>query len=99
LTKKAVVYYIEQGLACPAIMENGYRDFSENDVERLRKISILRGLGLAVSDIQMVLENQSGGALNKVSHTKDMELSELREKQSLIENLRGIMIGKMLRRS
>ena len=28
LTKKAVEYYTEQGLICPNILENGYRDFS-----------------------------------------------------------------------
>ncbi len=33
LTKKAVEYYIEQGLISPDIMENGYRDFSQDDVE------------------------------------------------------------------
>ena len=35
LTKKAIVYDVEQGLVCPAVLENGYRDFSGRDVERL----------------------------------------------------------------
>ena len=38
LTKKAVEYYTEQGLICPNILENGYRDFSEQDMEILKKI-------------------------------------------------------------
>ncbi|MDD2999071.1 MAG: MerR family transcriptional regulator, partial [Candidatus Riflebacteria bacterium] len=38
LTKKAIEYYTEQGLISPAILENGYRDFNEKDVERLKKI-------------------------------------------------------------
>ena len=34
LTKKAVLYYCEQGLLFPKILENGYRSFSEADVIR-----------------------------------------------------------------
>ena len=33
LTKKAIEYYVEQGLVSPQIQENGYRVFSEEDVE------------------------------------------------------------------
>ena len=49
LTKKAIEYYEEQGLTRPQIMENGYRAFSEDDVIRLNKITVLRGLGISVS--------------------------------------------------
>ena len=49
LTKKASEYYEEQGLTRPQIMENGYRVFSEDDVIRLNKITVLRGLGISVS--------------------------------------------------
>lgn len=87
LTKKAVEYYVEQGLVSPSVLENGYRCFSERDIERLKKIAVLRGLGLAVSDIQRVLVSQDTEALSRVSHEKDMEISELREKQSLLEKL------------
>lgn len=37
VTKKAVEYYIEQGLVSPTVQENGYRDFSEEDIRRLKK--------------------------------------------------------------
>lgn len=33
LTKKAIEYYIEQKLVFPNILDNGYRDFSENDID------------------------------------------------------------------
>lgn len=48
LTKKAVEYYVGQKLIWPKILENGYRDFSGEDVERLKKIATLRRLGLPV---------------------------------------------------
>lgn len=37
LTKKAIAYYIEQGLICPTILENGYRDFTAEESQGLAK--------------------------------------------------------------
>ena len=48
LTKKAIEYYAEQSLVHPETLENGYRNFSAADIERLKKIAILRRLGLSV---------------------------------------------------
>ena len=87
LTKKAVEYYVEHGIVSPEVLENEYRCFSEADIERLKKTAVLRGLGLPVSDIQQVLANQDGGALSRASHEKEMEISELRAKQALLEAL------------
>lgn len=85
--KKAALYYTEQGLICPKVLENGYRDFSESDVERLKKIAVLRGLGLAISDIQKVLTSDGGKVLQEVSQKKDLEIADLQVKQKLIEKL------------
>lgn len=87
LTKKAVEYYIEQGLISPAVMENGYRDFSREDAERLRKISILRKLGLAVTDIRRIFSDHGGMALYRVSQRKDLEIEDLKLRRELIAKL------------
>ena len=87
LTKKAVEYYIGQGLICPSVQENGYRCFSEEDVERLKKISILRNLGVSIADIRAVLSDQSAGVLNEVAAKKKLEISALKERQKLIQEL------------
>ena len=86
LTKKAVEYYIEQGLVAPSVQENGYRDFSDADLARLKKISVLRGLGLSVADIQGVLADWNL-SLNDILHQKDLEISILQEKQELMQEL------------
>ena len=87
LTKKAVEYYIEQGLISPDMMENGYRDFSQDDVERLKKISVLRKLGLAVLDIRNALNDPGGIALHSVSQLKDLEIEDLKLRQELTQKL------------
>ncbi len=57
LTKKAVAYYEKCGLLQPGVEGNGYRSYSEEDLERLKEISILRCLNLSVADIGAVLRN------------------------------------------
>lgn len=88
VTKKAIEYYIEQGLVSPTVQENGYRDFSEEDVRRLKKISILRNLGLSVIDIQDVLSGETAAtALNEIYHRRTLQMTVLQEKQKLIQEL------------
>jgi DNA-binding transcriptional MerR regulator len=72
LTKKAIEYYAEQGLISPAAMENGYRDFSLGDVERLKKISVFRRLGLSARDIRAALADETGVALHEIAIRKGL---------------------------
>lgn len=37
LSRKAIEYYEEKGLVHPKKLENGYRDYSDGDVEVLKK--------------------------------------------------------------
>ena len=86
LTKKAIEYYIEQGIVAPAIQENGYRSFSDEDIAVLKKVSVLRILGLSVADIHDVLSNKDA-ALNEVYHKKSVQMLIQQEKQGLIQEL------------
>ena len=87
LTKKAVEYYIEQGLVVPAIQENGYRSFTEEDAQRLKKIAVLRNLGLSTADIRTVLSDQNPEALKEIAGVKKLEITALEEKQRLLQEL------------
>jgi DNA-binding transcriptional MerR regulator len=59
LTKKAIYYYEEEGLVSPQKdRENNYRRYSEDDVNKLIQISVLRKLDLPVSAICGILDNQ-----------------------------------------
>lgn len=59
VTKKAVEYYALKGLIAPVSLQNGYRDFSEDDLKRIEKISVYRGLGLSLSEISSILDKES----------------------------------------
>ncbi|AQR95646.1 MerR family transcriptional regulator [Clostridium saccharoperbutylacetonicum] len=87
LTKKAIEYYTEQKLVLPVMLNNGYRDFSENDVERLKRISVFRKLGLNTEEIKAVLADQTNNTLQKISVQKDLNMQKEQVKKSILDKL------------
>lgn len=87
LTKKAVAYYVEQGLVSPAVLPNGYRDFSKSDLDKLKKISVYRKLGLSTEEIRAVLSGKNGDTLKKLSVKKTLALKKDQAKAGLLEQL------------
>jgi len=55
ITKKNIRFYEQEGLLHPERnKENGYREYSEEDVETLLKIKFLRKLSLPIEEIRMI---------------------------------------------
>ena len=52
ISKANIRFYEKEGLLTPRRGENRYRDYSEEDLDRLREIVILRKLGISVQDIK-----------------------------------------------
>ncbi len=57
LSKQTLIWYEKEGLIHPARKENRYREYSAEDVELLRLIKMLRGMGISIDDISQMLEN------------------------------------------
>ena len=56
ITKKNIRFYEAEGLLTPRRnSENGYRDYGEAEVETLRRIKLLRKLGVPLEDIRQML--------------------------------------------
>ena len=87
LTKKAIEYYTLKGLISPNILENGYRDYNENDIERLNKISVLRELGISTDEIKMVLSDVSRSTLQTISVRKELSFQREKAKKSILDKL------------
>ena len=85
LTKKSIEYYLEQGLVYPTILENGYRDFSKEDIETLKKISLYRKLNLSINEIKSVLADQN--EIKNILYKKCLELEEEKTKQDILQKL------------
>ena len=59
VTKKNIRFYEEEGLIPPSREPgNGYRSYSQADVERLRRIKLLRKLDVPLADIREMLEGR-----------------------------------------
>ena len=56
ITKKNIRFYEEQGLLSPGRAENGYREYGQADVGRLKQIKLLRKLAVPIEDIRGVLQ-------------------------------------------
>ena len=55
ITKKNIRFYEQQGLLNPRRnTENGYRDYSKEDVDELKKIKLLRKLSLPLEEIRKI---------------------------------------------
>ncbi len=89
LTKKAIEYYTEKGLIYPAVLDNGYRDFNECDITRLKQIAVLRKCGLGVSEIKEALSDGTGESLRKISVRRRLDFKQEQLKKEVLDRLAG----------
>ena len=85
ITKKAVQYYVEQGLVDPKVLENGYRDFSEEDTKVLKQVVLYRKLGLSIREIRRVLEDR--GEISGIFYQRELEQEQEKVKQEWLKRL------------
>lgn len=55
LTQKAIRLYESKGLINVAREENGYRNYSDEDIELLKKIKLFRSVGVSIADIKLYI--------------------------------------------
>lgn len=85
-------YYEAEGLLTPARLKNGYRDYSEADLEILEKIKLLRRLGVTVEELRAL----RGGSA-ELSSVLERRLTELTGERA--EQIRVEQVCEALRRS
>ena len=71
----------------PAVSENGYRDFSAEDVGRLERIALLRRLDLPVARIREVLDGDGTAALCAAAAERRREIAAEGERLALLQVL------------
>lgn len=81
LTRKAIEYYEEKGLLVPKRDENNYRIYGEEEVEKLKQISLYRRLGLSMGEIRKLSGEASVNLL--ADRVREKELNLILEKKRL----------------
>ena len=56
ISKSNIRFYEKQGLLAPERTENGYRNYSDDDLETLKKIIVYRKLGISVESIRKIFD-------------------------------------------
>lgn len=71
---RSLRYYEEKQLISPTRLDNGYRVYSEIDVERVKAVQFFLDLGLKIEEIYPIL---TCGSLQPVDHTSDCATSAI----------------------
>jgi|GEM_PF-456655 Predicted transcriptional regulators len=58
ITRANIRFYEKEGLLKPDRVQNGYRSYSEEDIEQLKKIILFRKLGVSIPDIKKILDEE-----------------------------------------
>ena len=93
LPAKTVRYYDDIGLVHPSRSENGYRDYSEQDVHRLRFLQRARSLGFSVEECRQLLSLyvDRDRASADVKAVAQHHLDEIEEKIAELQALRSTL--------
>ena len=78
-------YYEAQGLLTPQRGKNGYRAYSQGDLETLEKIKLLRRLGISVEELRNLRQGTED-----LSAVLDRRLAELGGEQAALERVRQV---------
>lgn len=84
ITKKNIRFYEEQGLLSPRrSSENGYRDYSDDDVAVLCRVKLMRKLGVPVEEIRQMLAGTHTVADGMRRHLISLEREKRNVEQSM----------------
>lgn len=85
LSKRAIKYYEEQGLLTVSRDTNGYRNYTEENILRLKTISVYRKLGISIGNIRKQLRDEDNSILDTVLKEKRDEIQLKSEELAALE--------------
>ena len=90
LPAKTIRYYEDIGLIEPDRSANGYRDFSDSDLHKLRFLGHARSLGFSIEDCRglLALYKDKGRASADVKHIAEEHLAKIDAKIAELQAMR-----------
>ena len=92
LSRSNVRFYEKEKLIEPSRNEsNGYRDYSENDVENIKKIAYLRTLGISIEDIRSIISGKVTlqETLERQNEILNSQITDLNKAKRMCEKMLG----------
>ncbi len=93
ITKKNIRFYEEQGLLSPRRnADNGYRDYSQEDIQILLQIKLLRKLGVPIEEIRQMQSGTHtvGDGMRRHLITLERDRANLDQSIALCQRLQSI---------
>lgn len=88
LTKKAIEYYEKQGLIKPIKSDNGYRNYSQEDIALLNEISLYRKLDISIKDIKVIIKSRDKkDIINNIIKDKQNKEIQIKMKKRYLEEI------------
>ena len=93
LHAKTIRYYEDIGLIRPARTQNGYRDYTGDDIHRLTFLRRARGLGFSIENCRqlMALYRDKGRASHDVREIAKSHVKVIEEKVRELESMRATL--------
>ena len=98
ISKKNIRFYEQQELLSPKRnAENSYRDYGEEEVQALRRIKVLRKLGVPIEEIRQMLRGSQtvGDGMRRHMISLEREHRNLEQSIALCEKLQNLDIPVM----
>ena len=90
LSRSNIRFYEKEKLVEPSRNEkNGHRDYSENDVENIKKIAYLRTLGISIEDIRSIISEKATlqEMIEKQNEVLKSQIAELNKAKFMCEKM------------
>ena len=58
ISKHTIFYYEKEGIITPQRDDNGYRSYSQEDLQKLIMVKFLRNLNISIDDVKAILNNE-----------------------------------------
>ena len=89
ISRSNIRFYEKQGLFSPERKDNNYREYTEHDIEVLKKIIVFRKLGFSVEEIKLIQNNELPftEAITNAQHRIKDEIEQLNGSLKLIKQV------------
>lgn len=97
ISPRTVRFYDEKNLVSPArIEENGYRIYTEEELEQLKLISYLKELGFTLKDIRRLLNDENSSQslrilIERQKQVNEEKIATLKDKQKMLKRFEKIL--------
>lgn len=85
LDRATIRYYEQEGLIKPQRLQNGYRDYSEQNLQDLQKIKLMRQIGLSLDTVLQLMEGKE-----ELKAVLNNQIIVLKEHKTQVENAEAI---------